>query len=111
MRLDPKNRSGWIDDYFLSIAHLQLEQYEEAEGAARRAIWGNESSPMLWFNLAVVLAAQGRADESTEAAAHAHRVEPDYTLADFEQFQLRFFPDERQAKQVMEWARQAWTEE
>ena len=111
MRLDPKKASNWINDLFLSIAHLQLEQYEEAEGAARRAIWGNERAPMLWLNLAVVLAAQSRVDESTEAAVNAHQAGPDYTLANFEQFYLRFFPDEGQAKQVMNWVSQAWIEE
>ena len=111
MRLDPKRPLIWINELFLSIAHLQLEQYEEAEGAARRAIWGNESSPLLWFNLAVVLAAQSRVDESTEAAVNAHKAGPDYTLANFEQFYVRFFPDEGQAKQVMDWVSQAWIEE
>ena len=110
-RLDPKSPNRWVRDFFLSVAHMQLQQYDEAEAAARRANLGTVSTRFTWDLVAIVLVAQGNLEEAKVTMARARAIEPDYTLVNLEQFYLRFFPGEQQAVQVMAWARQAWGDE
>ncbi len=106
LRLDPKEIDNWADHNTMSICHVQLESYAEAEVASRRAVRSNESMIWIWQQLAVVLVARGRIEEAKAAMAEARRIDPNYTFEQFEEVFRPYYPD--QADQVMAWARQAW---
>ena len=108
LRLDPMNPETWVDHLIISICHMQLSQYAEAEVASRRAIRGNSSSALVWPQLAIVLVAQGRIEEAQAAMTETRALDPNYTMVNFESVFLPYYPD--QAEQVMTWARQAWGE-
>ncbi len=82
IRLSP--RDGFMPFWLMGLiwANHARARYEEAAGAARRAIRIAPNNPTFRRQLASALALQGRLDDAREALAQYLRLEPDHTIAD-----------------------------
>ena len=81
MRLSPHDPILWGMLSARASCCNNLENYEEAEEWARKAI--NERPDLLWphFTLTVALAGQDRLDEARAAIEAARRVKPDLSAS------------------------------
>lgn len=68
----------------LGAAYFELEQWEQAEEAARQTIRLDPDSPRQWSNLGTILRKQGRYDEAEEAQQRALSLDRSYRRADTE---------------------------
>ena len=78
---DPFNYDMWVG---MAIAHVQLEQDEEAIAAARNAVQQNPRHAWAHRLLALSLALAGRTEEAHAAMAQAMEVDPTFSIAWFQ---------------------------
>jgi len=96
MRLDPHYRNIYL--HLFALAHVQLEEYEQAIAALKRRLVRKPESDISRVLLAAVYGHLGNVEESRAEWAEALRINPDYSLehrrkilpyrnpADFEHF-------------------------
>jgi len=78
MRLDPHYRD--IHLHLLALAHVQLEEYEQAVAALKRRLVRKPESDISRVLLAAVHGHMGNVEEGRAEWAEALRINPDYSL-------------------------------
>jgi adenylate cyclase len=78
MRLDPHYRDIYL--HLLALAHVQLDEYEQAVAALTRRLARKPESDISRVLLAAVHGHMGNVEESRAEWAEALRINPDYSL-------------------------------
>ena len=78
MRLDPHYRDIWL--HILALAHIQLEEYEQAVAMLKRRLVRKPESDISRVLLASVYGHMGNIEKSRAEWAEALRINPDYSL-------------------------------
>jgi adenylate cyclase len=78
MRLDPHYRDIYL--HLLALAHVQLEEFEQAVAALRRRLLRKPESDISRVLLAAVHGHMGNVEESRAQWAEALRINPSYSL-------------------------------
>jgi adenylate cyclase len=80
---DPFSHDTWVG---LAIAHIQLEQDQDAITASRHAVQQNAHHAWSHRLLAISLALAGREDEARAAMGKAMEVDPAFSIAGFQKW-------------------------
>ena len=78
MRLDPHYRNIYL--HLLALAHVQLEEYEQAVAVLKRRLVRKPESDISRVLLAATYGHLGKIEESQAEWAEALRINPDYSL-------------------------------
>lgn len=92
VRLSPFDRSRYLADHFVAIAHYAAGNYDEAIRWGRRAYEENRNFTSTIRVLAPALAAAGRIEEAKKIAARLDELEPDFSLAEYERSRILYRP-------------------
>lgn len=83
LRLSPFDRLNYVSHHALAIAHFLRGRYEEATGAARRAVQSNPGFSVAHSLLAAPLVKLGRIEEARAAAKQVMALQPSFSAAGF----------------------------
>jgi adenylate cyclase len=84
MRLSPLDLTLYQSMTGLAVAFIQLERYEEAVEVARMSAHQNPYFSSTLRCLAAAHAHSGQLEEAREAAEHLLRIEPNFTISDWD---------------------------
>ena len=84
LRLGPRDPFNHDTLVGIAVADVQLEQYEDAVAAARRAVQQNANHAWSHRLLAISLALAGHKEEAREATNRAMKVDPHFSIAGFQ---------------------------
>ena len=101
--LSPRDQRIYLWEAYLSVAHMSLEQFEEALVHAERSTRGFDGLELPWFLRTVALAKLGRSRDSQDAANNFRQRWPDITHASLRSIVQRQGPPvPEQADQLLE---------
>ncbi len=108
LRLSPKDPYIGPAYYFYTLCHLALEEFSQAERAARMAIKLLPGSLGGYAGLAMALVALGRDAEAAQQIQKLHQIDPERTRQHFEDFWRLTIKSPEQLEKLIMLLRRAW---